>query len=86
MTLPDKKSCEFALVVSDQWRSMGIAHHLMPKLMEIALDRGLERMEGQVLSNNFRMLDLMKSLNFQINSDPDDSGIKQVEARLHSTI
>ena len=86
MTLPDKKSCEFALVVSDQWRSMGIAHHLMPKLMEIALDRGLERMEGQVLSNNFRMLDLMKSLNFQINSDPEDSGIKQVEARLHSTI
>ena len=82
MTLPDKKSCEFALVVSDQWQSRGLAHHLMPKLMDIARDRGLERMEGQVLSNNFRMLDLMKSLNFQITNDPEDSGIKLAVARL----
>ena len=82
MTLPDKKSCEFALVVSDQWQSRGLAHHLMPKLMDIARDRGLERMEGQVLSNNFRMLDLMESLNFQISNDPEDSGIKLAVARL----
>jgi len=81
----DKKSCEFALVVSDRWRGRGIAHHLMQRLMEIARDRDLERMEGQVLANNFKMLDLMKSLNFQINNDPDDTSIKQVEAPLHST-
>jgi len=80
----DKKSCEFALVVSDQWQSRGIAHHLMKNLMEIARDRGLERMEGQVLSNNHRMLELMTSLSFRISNDPDDSGIKVVEARLHS--
>ena len=82
VTLPDKKSCEFALVVADEWQSRGIAHHLMPKLMDIARDRGLERMEGQVLSNNFRMLDLMESLNFQITNDPEDSGIKLAVARL----
>jgi len=80
----DKKSCEFALVVSDQWRGKGIGHYLMQNLMEIARDNDLERIEGSVLSNNFKMLDLMTSLNFQINNDPDDSGIKQVEARLHS--
>jgi acetyltransferase len=79
----DKKSCEFALVVSDRWRGKGIAHQLMQKLMEIARDRDLERMEGQVLANNFKMLDLMRSLNFQIGSDPEDSSIKQVEAQLH---
>ena len=84
MTLPDKKSCEFALVVSDRWQSRGLAHHLMPKLMEIARDRGLEKMEGQILSNNFRMLDLMESLNFQISNDPEDSGVKLAVARLHS--
>jgi acetyltransferase len=85
MTLPDKKSCEFALVVSDRWQSRGLARHLMPKLMEIARDRGLERMEGQILSNNFRMLELMESLNFQISNDPEDSGVKLAVARLHST-
>jgi acetyltransferase len=78
VTNPDKKSCEFALVVSDQWQRQGIGHKLMHQLMEIARDRGLERMEGEVLSNNFKMLDLMKSLYFSISTSPDDSGIKEV--------
>jgi acetyltransferase len=74
----DQKTCEFALVVSDAWQGYGIGYQLMQKLMEIARDRGLERMEGQVLGNNTRMLTLMKSLNFSIERDPEDSGIKRV--------
>jgi acetyltransferase len=79
---PDKKSCEFALVVSDKWQRQGIGHKLMHQLMEIARDRGLERMEGEVLSNNFKMLDLMKSLYFHISTSPDDSSIKEVVVDL----
>ncbi|PVV07531.1 MAG: GNAT family N-acetyltransferase [gamma proteobacterium symbiont of Ctena orbiculata] len=79
---PDKKSCEFALVVSDQWQRQGIGHKLMHQLMEIARDRGLEKMEGEVLSNNFKMLDLMKSLYFGISTSPEDSSIKQVVVDL----
>jgi len=79
----DKRSCEFALVVSDKWQSRGIAHHLMKSLMEVARDRGLEMMDGQVLGNNFKMLELIKSFNFRITTDPDDTTIKQVEARLN---
>ncbi len=75
---PDKKSCEFALVVSDKWQRQGIGHRLMHHLMEVARDRGLEKMEGEVLSNNFKMLDLMKSLNFSIATSPEDNSIKQV--------
>lgn len=82
VTNPDKKSCEFALVVADQWQRQGIGHRLMHQLMEIARDRGLERMEGEVLSNNFKMLDLMKSLNFHITTSPEDSSIKQVVVDL----
>ena len=78
----DKKSCEFALVVSDKWHGRGIAHHLMKNLMEVARDRGLEKMDGQVLGNNFKMLELIKSFNFRITADPDDTSVKQVEARL----
>jgi len=83
-TNQDKTSCEFALVVSDQWQSRGIAFRLMRNLMEIARDRNLERMEGQVLSSNTKMLELVTSLNFQISNDPDDSAVMQVEAQLHS--
>ncbi|MET0066180.1 MAG: bifunctional acetate--CoA ligase family protein/GNAT family N-acetyltransferase [Candidatus Thiodiazotropha sp.] len=78
VTNPDKKSCEFALVVSDQWQRQGIGHKLMHSLMEIARDRGLERMEGEVLSNNVKMLELMRSLYFTITTSPEDSSIKQV--------
>ncbi len=79
----DKKSCEFALVVSDKWRGRGIAHRLMTGLMDVARDRNLERMEGQVLSANRKMLELVASLNFDVRSVPDDPAIKQVEVSLH---
>ena len=79
----DKRSCEFALVVSDKWHGKGIAHHLMRNLMEVARDRELEVMEGQVLSENKRMLELMASLNFAIEVDPEDPAIRQVVAQLH---
>ena len=54
----------------------------MRHLIEVARDRGLEVMEGQVLSNNYRMLDLMARLNFLISNDPDESSIKVVQLRL----
>jgi len=82
-TNPDKTSCEFALVVSDRWQSKGIAHRLMRNLMEVARDQGLEIIEGQVLSANKRMLELMGSLGFETSMDPDDSSIKHVVAQLH---
>jgi len=56
----------------------------MRNLMEIARDRNLERMDGQVLSSNTKMLELVRSLNFRIENDPDDSAVKQVEAQLHT--
>ena len=83
-TNPDKKSCEFALVVSDQWRGRGIAHILMRNLMEIARDRDLEIMEGQVLADNTRMLELMTLLNFEIEIDAEDPSIRHVVAQLHA--
>ena len=54
----------------------------MTGLMEIARDRNLERMQGQVLCENSRMLELVASLGFKILPDPDDLAIKQVEAIL----
>jgi acetyltransferase len=83
MTNLDKKSCEFALVVSDKWQGRGIAHHQMQKLIEVARNRGLEMMEGQVLGNNIKMLALMTSLNFRINNDPSDTALKLVQLRLN---
>jgi acetyltransferase len=57
----------------------------MGNLMEVARDRDLEIMEGQVLRENKKMLELMKSLDFKIETDPDDNAIKRVVAKLHSS-
>lgn len=75
---PDKTSCEFALVVSDKRQNQGLGHRLMQQLMEVARRRGLQVMEGEVLSNNSKMLGLMKSLDFSITPDPEDINIRKV--------
>jgi acetyltransferase len=78
----DRKSCEFALVVSDRWQRNGIAYHLMHKLIQAARDSGLETMVGDVLASNTKMRELMKSLNFETKKHPDDISIVCVEYRL----
>jgi len=82
VTNADGVSCEFALVVSDKWQRLGIGHRLMNQLIKIARDRGLETMEGEVLSSNTKMLGLLKSLDFHASSHPDDASIMIVSKDL----
>jgi acetyltransferase len=39
--LPDGESCEFAIVVADDWQGRGLASQLMKSLIAAARDRGL---------------------------------------------
>lgn len=79
----DRKSCEFALVVADAWQGRGLGHHLMQDLMNIAKNRDLDVIQGQVLATNNRMLQLMQSLGYEVGNDSDDDTIKRVTKRLH---
>jgi acetyltransferase len=82
-TNADKKSCEFALVVADDWHGRGLGHYLMQDLMAVARDNDLDLIEGQVLAKNSRMLKLMSSLGFEISNDSEDGTIKHVVRELH---
>ncbi|TAH50652.1 MAG: GNAT family N-acetyltransferase, partial [Betaproteobacteria bacterium] len=73
---PDGESCEFAVVVVDDWQHRGLARRLMGVLIETARDRGLKYMNGIFLSNNERMLKFVQKLGFVLSNDPDDSTIK----------
>jgi acetyltransferase len=79
---PGGESCEFAIVVSDTWRNLGIGARLMRALMANARRRGFRVMDGEVLAVNSRMLALMKSLGFRIKTDPEDPAIKLVSKVL----
>ena len=79
---PDGESCEFALVVSDQWQHKAIGHKLMGSLMDAARTRGLKTMEGEVLAANHNMLKLVGTLGFAITTSKEDSAIKRVTRSL----
>ena len=79
---PDAESCEFALVVADKWQNKGIGSHLMSSLIAAARERGIETMEGEILTNNDSMLKLTAKLGFSIHVSPDDPGVQVVKKQL----
>jgi acetyltransferase len=73
---PDGESCEFALVVADKWQHRGIGSNLMNALIEAARQRGIKRMEGEILAGNHNMLKLTENLGFSLHTNSDDPGIR----------
>jgi acetyltransferase len=82
VTNPDQNSCEFAVVISDEFQGHGIGQRMLTRLMEIARSRGLDMMEGEVLTSNHRMLELVKSMDFQIQRSSDNPGVQYVWTKL----
>ena len=68
----DQSSCEFSLVVADDFTGKGLGSRLMESIMEVAREKGLTEIEGLVLAKNPGMLKLMKSLGFSVKPFADD--------------
>lgn len=82
ITNPDRASCEFSLVVADDFGGRGLGARLMLSIMEVAREKGLEEIDGLVLSNNPGMLRLMRSLGFEVKSFAEDPDFKIVSYLL----
>jgi acetyltransferase len=67
----DGQSAEFAVVVADAWQGRGIGRRLMAKLIDIARRRGVQRLYGDTLATNRPMLELVRSLGFQLERHDD---------------
>jgi acetyltransferase len=81
-TLPDEETCEFAIVVGDDWQGKGLARRMFTRLIEAARERRLKVMTGVTLRENARMIDLSRSLGFETRSDPDDPDLVQMTLQL----
>lgn len=68
----DGTTCEFGIVVADDWRKSGVAGLLMLTLIETARTRGLHRMIGLVLHDNRGMLKFSRALGFSVEADPGE--------------
>jgi acetyltransferase len=82
ITNPDQSSCEFALVVADDFSGKGLGSRLMLSIMDVARERGLTEMDGLVLANNPGMLKLMRSLGFAVKTFAEDPDFKIVTHAL----
>ena len=82
VTNPDQSSCEFALVVADDFSGKGLGTRLMLSIMDVAREKGLSEIEGLVLVQNPGMLKLMKSLGYTIKSFAEDPDFKLVTHTL----
>ncbi len=85
ITNPDRSTCEFSLVVADDFKGLGLGSRLMLSIMDFAREKGLAEIEGLVLANNPNMLKLMKGLGFKIKSFPEDPDFKLVTHLLQSS-
>jgi acetyltransferase len=82
VTNPDGRSCEFAIVVADEWQGRGLGARLIQRLIAIARQRGLETIVGEVMADNEAMLELMRALGFSINRDSEEGEIMIVSRPL----
>jgi acetyltransferase len=82
ITNPDRSTCEFSLVVADEFKGKGLGSRLMLSIMDFAREKGLTDIEGLVLANNPNMLKLMKGLGFTIKPFPEDPDFKLVTHHL----
>jgi acetyltransferase len=70
--LEDHASCEFALVVADEWQGRGLGRRLLLALLDTARQAGVRRMYGDVLRENRAMLALARALGFAVGQSPLD--------------
>lgn len=82
ITNPDKASCEFSLLVADAFSGKGLGSRLMLSIMDEARDKGLQEIDGLVLSNNHGMLSLMRRLGFAVKTFSEDPDFKLVTHAL----
>ncbi|ARU06539.1 GNAT family N-acetyltransferase [Comamonas serinivorans] len=82
ITNPDRTSCEFSLLVADDYAGRGLGSRLMLSITDAAREKGLAEIIGLVLTNNHTMLKLMRSLGFDVKPYPGDPDFRLVTKRL----
>ncbi len=75
---PDGESCEFAIVVADEWQGKGLARKLMSVLIDTARTHArLKTMSGDFLAENQCMIKFVTRLGFVISAHPEDAGLRR---------
>lgn len=78
----DRDTCEFSIVIADDWHKSGIGGLLMNALMRYAKASRFRTMEGMVLRENYTMVKFMRALGFEATPLPEEPTLLRVVRRL----
>ena len=78
----DNASAEYAVIVRSDLKSHGLGWQLMQLTIAYARARGLRTIEGLVLHENTTMLEMCRTLGFELTSDPKDASVCRVKLAL----
>jgi acetyltransferase len=84
ITLADGETCEFAIVVGDDWQGKGLARRLFKLLIDTARHRRLKVMTGVTLRENARMLELARANGFGLRMDDEDATLVRMTLDLQA--
>jgi acetyltransferase len=78
----EPESCEFALLVAEDWRRRGIARWLLDRLVACAREQGARRLVAKTLSSNAAMLRLARRAGFELAKGEDDKTVTRLVLHL----
>jgi acetyltransferase len=81
---PDRQRAEYAIAVRTDWKGRGVGYLLMNRLIDIARQCGIGELVGEVLPENWPMLQICRALGFTVAPDPEDTAVLRVRRRLAS--
>jgi acetyltransferase len=81
-TLSDAQTCEFAIVIADDWQRRGLGRQLLTALIDIARERRLGVMQGATLVENTGMIELARRLGFEVGPEPGDPRLARMRLGL----
>lgn len=79
---PDHEVAEYAILVRSDLHSRGIGWALLQHLINYAAADGLKRIEGVVLSENLKMLEMCRELGFTVRQHATERGLSMVTLEL----
>ncbi|MDP9139863.1 MAG: GNAT family N-acetyltransferase [Pseudomonadota bacterium] len=82
----DGLQAEYAVLVHHGHAGKGLGRQLMQRLLQIAGDRGIRRVYGEVLADNMPMLTLAQSLGFAVSIPADDPGCRHVSIDITESL
>lgn len=72
---PDRATAEYGLLVRTDLQGLGLGWALLKQIVDFAKAEGISRIDGMILSENEKMLAMVREFGFEVHHHPDEGGL-----------